>query len=135
MWWHLLILVAAGLLVAYLILVAAMWLASRRFADVLGLRAALRLLPDVIGLLRRLAADRSLPRSVRIKLILLLAYLISPIDLIPDFVPILGYLDDAIVIALTLRSVARSAGPGAIARHWPGTAEGLVVVQRLAGGG
>jgi hypothetical protein len=61
------------------------------------LREALRLLPD---LLRLLAADRSLPRSVRIRLALLLAYLAVPIDIVPDFIPILGYADDAIIVTI-----------------------------------
>ena len=93
----------------------------------------LRLLPDVVVLLRRLAADPELPRGVRIRLGLLLVYLILPIDLIPDFIPVLGYADDAIIVALALRSVTRRAGPAALERHWPGTAEGLQAVRRLAG--
>lgn len=56
-------------------------------------REALRLLPDVLRLLPRLAADRSLPRGVRVRLALLLAYLASPIDLVPDFIPVIGYAD------------------------------------------
>ena len=53
-----------------------------------------------------------------------------PIDLVPDFVPVLGYADDAVVVALVLRSVVRRAGAGAVARHWPGTPEGLAALQR-----
>lgn len=93
----------------------------------------LRLLPDVVVLLRRIAADPQLPRGVRIRLGLLLVYLILPIDLIPDFIPVLGYADDAIIVGLALRSVTRRAGPAALERHWPGTAEGLQAVRRLAG--
>jgi len=61
---------------------------------------SLRLLPDLVRLLRRLAADPTLPRGVRIRLGLLVVYLASPIDLIPDFVPVLGYADDALVVAI-----------------------------------
>lgn len=64
---------------------------------------------------------------------MLLVYLASPIDLIPDFIPVLGYADDAIVVAVALRSVVRSAGTEALTRHWPGTPEGLREVIRLAG--
>ena len=64
----------------------------------------MRLLPDVIRLLRRLAADRSAPRGVRIRLGLLLGYLLMPIDLVPDFLPVIGYADDAIIVAIGLRS-------------------------------
>src|SRR4051794_9841232 len=74
------------------------------------LRELLWLLPGVLRLLRRLAADGTLPRGVRVRLWLLLAYLALPIDLIADFIPVLGYADDA-VVALVLRSVVRG-GPG-----------------------
>jgi uncharacterized membrane protein YkvA (DUF1232 family) len=57
-----------------------------------------------------------------------------PFDLIPDFVPILGYADDAIIVAFVLRSVARRAGPEALTNHWPGTPEGLAAVRRLCRG-
>jgi uncharacterized membrane protein YkvA (DUF1232 family) len=95
------------------------------------LRDALRLLPDLVRLLRRLAADPALPRGVRIRLGLLLLYLVSPIDLVPDFVPLIGYADDAILIALVLRSTVRRAGPEAVNRHWPGTQQGLQIVRGL----
>jgi uncharacterized membrane protein YkvA (DUF1232 family) len=120
----------AALLTLWLALLAALWLGR---PDQPSLRSALRLLPDVVRLLHGLAADPSLPRGVRLRLWLLLAYLALPIDLIPDFVPVLGYADDVIAVALVLRSVTRRAGPAALARHWPGSAEGLSAVRRLAG--
>jgi uncharacterized membrane protein YkvA (DUF1232 family) len=97
------------------------------------LAEALRLLPDVLRLLWRLADDRSLPRGVRIRLWLLLAYLAIPIDLVPDFVPVLGYADDAIIVTAVLRSVVRRAGLEPIRGHWPGTEDGLAAVLRLCG--
>jgi uncharacterized membrane protein YkvA (DUF1232 family) len=97
------------------------------------LKETLRLLPDLVRLLRRLAGDRSVPRATRARLWLLLAYLALPIDLVPDFVPVLGYADDAIIVSLVLRSVVRRAGPQVIRRHWPGTADGLAALSRLAG--
>ncbi len=99
--------------------------------DDLGIRDTARLLPDLVRLLKRLAADPALPRGIRIRLGLLLGYLALPIDLVPDFIPILGYADDAIVVAIVLRSVSRTAGPEALAEHWPGTPEGLVAMRRL----
>src|SRR5215203_3257144 len=69
---------------------------------------ALRLLPDLLGLVGRLASDRTLARGVRVRLWLLLAYLAAPIDLVPDFIPVIGYADDIIVVALVLRSVIRA---------------------------
>ena len=93
----------------------------------------MRLLPDVLRLLPRLAADRTLPRGVRVRLALLLAYLASPIDLVPDFIPVVGYADDAIVVVAVLRSVARRAGVQAVERHWPGTRDGFAALCRLTG--
>jgi len=62
----------------------------------------------------------------------LLGYLALPFDLVPDVIPVLGWADDAIVVALVLRSVVRRAGPEALARHWPGSPEGLAALRRLA---
>jgi uncharacterized membrane protein YkvA (DUF1232 family) len=122
--------VAGGLLVVWLALVAALWVSR---PDDLRLRDAMRLLPDLVRLLRRLAGDDTLPRGVRVRLWLLLGYLAMPIDLVPDFIPVLGYADDAVVVAMALRSVTRRAGPEALARHWPGTPDGLAAIRRLAG--
>jgi uncharacterized membrane protein YkvA (DUF1232 family) len=128
-WWEVPGGVVAGLLLFWLVLGVVLW---RTKPEEAGLRDALRLLPDLIRLLRGLAADPSLPRGVRIRLALLLGYLALPIDLIPDFIPVLGYADDAIVVALALRSMVRCAGPEALAQHWPGTPEGLHTLHRLA---
>lgn len=135
MWWQLVLSVIAGLLLLWLVMLVLLWRASRHQPEPARLRDALRLLPDVLRLLRRLAADRDLPAGVRIRLVLLLAYLVSPIDLVPDMIPVLGYADDAIIVAVAvaLRSVARRAGPGALHRHWPGSPEGLALLCRLAG--
>ncbi|MBC7680323.1 MAG: DUF1232 domain-containing protein [Pseudorhodobacter sp.] len=128
--WPALLTVALGLLGAWLVLLAVLWVAR---PDDLRLRDAVRLLPDLLRLLRRLAGDRSLPRGVRVRLWLLLGYLLLPIDLVPDVIPVIGYADDAVVVALALRSVVRRAGPEALERHWSGSPEGLAVVRRVAG--
>ena len=91
----------------------------------------LRLLPDTVRLVRRLTKDRTLPRATRWTVWVLLAYLASPIDLIPDFVPIVGYADDVIITSIVLRRLVRRAGPEKLREHWPGTAEGLAQLQRL----
>jgi uncharacterized membrane protein YkvA (DUF1232 family) len=132
-WWEALLGVVAGLLLLDAVLVALLWRVYRHEPDVDVLRAALRLLPDLVRLLRGLAADPALPRGVRVRLVLLVGYLVSPLDLVPDVVPVIGYLDDAVLVALALRSVVRRAGPDALRRHWSGSAEGLRAVQRLAG--
>lgn len=128
--WGVLIGVAVGLIIVWAALLIALALARPKDVSVTD---ALRLLPDTVVLMRRLAADPQQPRGVRVRLLLLLVYLILPIDLVPDFIPFLGYADDAIVVAVALRSVARRAGYGALDKHWPGTPEGLESVRRLAG--
>ena len=132
-WWRLLLGVAAGLALVYVVLLTLLWRYARAHPETVGLRDALRLLPDLLRLLRRLVADGTLPAGVRVRVALLVAYLAMPFDLVPDVVPVIGYADDAVVVALVLRSVARRAGADALQRHWPGTPEGLVVVLRLAG--
>jgi uncharacterized membrane protein YkvA (DUF1232 family) len=97
------------------------------------LRDAVRILPDVLRLIRRLAADKSLPSGVRIRLWGLLAYLALPFDLIPDFIPVLGYADDAIVVTAILRSVVRRAGIEAVRAQWPGSDDGFAALCRLCG--
>lgn len=130
-WWlDLLVSLAVGLVLVWALLVVT--LAVMRPRDGL-LREALRLLPDVIRLVHRLAADQALPRGVRIRLGLLLVYLASPIDLIPDFVPVLGYADDAIVVTVVLRGVVRRAGLDVVRSAWPGTDDGFAVLTRLTG--
>jgi uncharacterized membrane protein YkvA (DUF1232 family) len=120
--------VALGFGLSYLLLLCAL-LATRPRGNLL--REALRLLPDLLRLARRLAADRATPRAARVRLWLLLGYLAVPIDIVPDFVPVLGYADDAIIVSLVLRSVVRSAGAPAVQRHWPGTDDGLAALRRL----
>jgi uncharacterized membrane protein YkvA (DUF1232 family) len=125
---HLLLATALGLLVLWVALVVAL-----RFVapDEMGLRDAMRLLPDLVRLTHRLARDRTLPRGIRVRLVLLLAYLALPIDLVPDFVPVIGYADDAVIVAFTLRSVIKRAGYGPVEHHWPGTPDGLAAIYRL----
>ena len=119
---------AGGLLLAWLALGAALFAVRPRGG---ALREAVRLLPDLLRLVGRLAADRSLPAGVRVRLALLGVYLAMPFDLIPDFVPVVGYADDAIAVAWTLRSVTRRAGLETVRRHWPGTDDGFAALARL----
>jgi uncharacterized membrane protein YkvA (DUF1232 family) len=82
---------------------------------------------------KRLATDRALPRGVRTRLWLLLGYLAFPLDLVPDFVPVIGYADDVVIVGAVLRSVIRRAGPETVRLHWPGTDEGLAALWRATG--
>ncbi len=122
--------VVGALALAWLLLVA--YLLLRRPEEGTA-REALRVLPDTVRLLRRIAGDPTLPRSVRARLWLLLGYLVFPLDVVPDFLPVVGYADDVVIAGAALRSVVRCAGPDAVRRHWPGTDEGLAALWRLAG--
>lgn len=129
-WWQTLIGIGVTLLLVWIALVIALLVVK---PDKAQLKEALRLLPDLLRLLRRLAADRDLPRGVRVRLGLLLAYLALPFDLIPDFIPVLGYADDAIIVIAVLRSTVRRAGLEAVRKSWPGTGDGFAALSRLAG--
>lgn len=122
--------VVGGLLLLWLILLAVLWRCRPAGGN---LREAVRLIPDVVRLIKRLAVDPAMPRGLRIRLSIGLGYLLLPIDLVPDFLPVIGYADDAVVVALLLRSVIRAAGVEALTSHWPGSPEGLATVSRLAG--
>jgi uncharacterized membrane protein YkvA (DUF1232 family) len=122
--------VGVGLAIAWIAMIVVLLVTRPRGSSLLE---AVRLLPDVLRLLRRLAADHSLPAGVRVRLWLLLGYLAVPFDLVPDFVPVIGYADDAIFVASVLRSVVRRAGADAIRRHWTGSDDGLAAVLRVVG--
>ena len=130
LWWELLIGLAAALGLAWIALVIALAIARPRGGL---LQEAVRILPDTLRLVHRLAADGSLPPGVRIRLGLLLVYLAMPIDLIPDFIPVIGYADDAVIVTVVLRSVVRRAGLDAVGAHWPGTEDGFTALCRLTG--
>ena len=129
-WWDLAIGVGSALVLAWLALVIALVIARPRGGL---LREAMRILPDALRLIRRLAADKTLPVGIRVRLVLLLVYLAIPFDPIPDFIPVLGYADDAIIVAAVLRSVVRRAGLDAVRAHWPGSDDGFIALTRLAG--
>jgi uncharacterized membrane protein YkvA (DUF1232 family) len=118
----------AATLVLYGAAVGALVVAGRRT----DASALARFLPDCVDLVRRLLGDRRVRWGSRLMLGALLLYLLSPIDLVPDFVPVAGQLDDALVVALVLRHLLRAAGPEAVRTHWPGPERSLDVVLRLA---
>jgi len=97
-------------------------------------RALAGFIPDCLVLVRRLLADPRVPRRRKALLWLLVGYLALPFDLIPDFIPVAGQVDDAIAVALVLRAVLRSGGPTLLREHWGGPAASFEVVRRLAFG-
>jgi uncharacterized membrane protein YkvA (DUF1232 family) len=122
------LLVALLILAAlYALLVAALVLAGRAT----DARAVALLVPHCIVLGRRLLSDPRVPLRHKVSLGLLVGYLASPIDLVPDFIPVIGYLDDAALVVVVLRALVRSSGPALLREHWPGSARGLELVLRL----
>jgi uncharacterized membrane protein YkvA (DUF1232 family) len=128
--WSVLAGVVVALVAAWLVLVVALLRQRPRGTTA---RDTVRLLPDLVRLVARLARDPDVPRSPRIALWALIAYLASPVDLVPDFIPVIGYADDVIAVLLVLRFVIRRAGVGTLERLWPGTVDGLAVVLRATG--
>ncbi len=116
------------LLATWLLLIGLLWL-HRPSRELVG--PAIRLMPDLIRLVRRLLADRGTPRSVRLGLVFLLGWLVSPIDLVPEFLPVIGALDDVIVAALILRWAARRVGRDRLRELWPGTEASFALLRRL----
>lgn len=96
-------------------------------------RAVAGFVPDCAVLFRRLLADPRLPWAQRALIAVLIAYLLSPIDLVPDFVPVAGQLDDALLVAVVLRAVVRRAGAEAVRDGWPGPDASLAIVLQAAG--
>lgn len=94
------------------------------------LRDLARLLPDCAVALRRLHRDPRVPTRVRVALWVAQLWVVSPIDLIPEFVPVLGPLDDVLVVALVLRYAVRTSPPEAVSDAWPGDPD---LLRRLTG--
>lgn len=133
MWWEPLLAILGGLLLVYAAALLLLYLYARRHPETVSMRSALRLLPDLLRLFRSLLSSSEVRTPVRLLILGLLVYLILPIDLVPDFIPVLGYADDIIVIALVLRAVMRCSGIELLTRLWKGDDDGLRVVLRLAG--
>jgi uncharacterized membrane protein YkvA (DUF1232 family) len=119
----------AALLLVYAGLVALLALLGRGAHA----RALARFVPDCIVLFRRLLSDPRVSRGRKFLLLALIGYLAMPFDLVPDFIPVAGQLDDVIIVALVLRSLIRGAGTALVREHWPGPEGSLRSVLRLAG--
>lgn len=98
-----------------------------------AVRELLGLIPDVLRLLRSVIGDSSAPLDVRLVLVGLLAWILSPIDLIPEFIPVLGPLDDVVVAVVAMRYVRRRVGVADLRRRWSGTADGFALLLRVIG--
>lgn len=118
-----------AVLAAYAVLVVALALAGR----LEHARAVAGLVPDCLVMVKRLLADPAAPRAHKLMLGALLVYLASPLDIVPDFVPVAGQLDDAVIVAVALRVLLHSRGEEAIRAAWPGPESSLRVILRAAG--
>jgi uncharacterized membrane protein YkvA (DUF1232 family) len=118
-----------AVLLPYALFVLGLLVAGRRSEA----RAWAGFVPDSLVLFKRLLKDRRVSPARKALLLALIAYLAMPIDLIPDFIPIAGQLDDAIIVAVVLRGVLRGSGPDLVREHWPGPTSSLRAMLRLAG--
>jgi uncharacterized membrane protein YkvA (DUF1232 family) len=118
----------AGALLAYVGAVLALVVVGRRT----DARALAGFVPDCLMLCRRLLADSRVPRRHKALLAGLVGYLASPLDLIPDFIPVIGQLDDVLIAAVVLRTVRRGVRRSTLRQHWPGPPQSLRVVERIA---
>ncbi len=91
-----------------------------------------RALPDLVRLIARLLGDPLLPRAAKIALGAAMVYLASPIDLIPDFIPVLGYLDDLLLAALLVDGILNWVDRGLVLKYWPGSPDSLERLARAA---
>jgi uncharacterized membrane protein YkvA (DUF1232 family) len=131
--------VDAGVLLGVLIVIVAVWTGLLALLWALRprgvpIRELLSVVPDLVRLLRSLAADRSTPLDVRLVLVGLVLWIVSPIDLIPEFIPVLGPLDDVIVAVIAVRYVRRRVGLETLRSRWPGSPAGFALVARVLGG-
>jgi uncharacterized membrane protein YkvA (DUF1232 family) len=122
---------ALGLVALWLVLLAVFWVLRPRDVPV---REVIRVIPDILRLLRALISDPTVPLDARIVVVGLIAWILSPIDLIPEFVPGLGPLDDVIVAVVAMRYVRRRVGVDGISSRWAGSDDGLRLLLRVIGG-
>ena len=127
-WWSWLLVGLAVSLAVYALFVGLLVVAGRRDDG----RALATLIPDCIVLVGRLVRDPRVPRRRKALLFALAGYLVLPFDLVPDFIPVAGQLDDAVVVALVLRSLLRGGGEPLIRELWPGPERTLALIMRLA---
>jgi len=118
-------------IVLLLYAVAVVWLilAGRKVAA----RELAFLIPNLVLLFKDLLRDPAVPRGPKIVLALGIVWLVSPIDLLPEFLPVLGPLDDAVVAALVLRYVVRHAGADIARTHWRGDPRTVEKILRSSG--
>jgi uncharacterized membrane protein YkvA (DUF1232 family) len=126
--WSWTLLTLGAFVLLYVSFVAALVLAGRRESA----RALAGFIPDCVVLCGRLLRDPRVPRRKKALLAALAAYLATPFDLVPDFIPVVGQVDDVIIAGLVLRSLLRAGGEPLVRQHWPGPENSLALVLRVA---
>jgi len=94
---------------------------------------AVLLVPNFVKLVARLLADPRVPRRSKIALGMAAAYVASPIDLVPEFIPVLGWLDDLLILTYVLDRVIERAGPELVEEHWDGPGDLLGLIRDVLG--
>jgi uncharacterized membrane protein YkvA (DUF1232 family) len=96
---------------------------------------AVLLIPNLVMLLSRLLRDRRVPRRRRLLMLAVAGYVISPIDAIPDFIPVLGGIDDVLVLAFAIDYLLAGSPPEVVDEYWDGSEDGLDLIRGIAGWG
>jgi uncharacterized membrane protein YkvA (DUF1232 family) len=112
----------------WVVAIVVLFLVGRRLAA----RELAALLPNLVRMCRTLLGDPRVPRGSKVVVGLAVIWFASPIDLVPEFIPVLGPLDDAVLAALVLRHLVKRAGREAVAEAWPGDPATLERMLRLA---
>ena len=124
--------IVVGVVVLWIALLVLFWFFRPKDVSV---RELVALTPDVLRLLRALIGDRTVPLDARVVLVGLIAWILSPIDLIPEFIPVLGPLDDVVVAVVAMRYVRRRVGIDGMRQRWPGSEDGFALLTRVIGTG
>ena len=127
-WWQWFLISLAVIIVIYASLLRWLMIRGRRE----DARVLATFIPDCIVLVTRLARDPRVPRRRKVLLFALVAYLALPFDLVPDFIPVAGQLDDAIIVALVLRHFVKAGGEQMIHELGPGPEQSLALILRIA---
>jgi uncharacterized membrane protein YkvA (DUF1232 family) len=128
-WWSWLLIAVGAVVALWAAFVIVLLVGGRREQA----RALAGFIPDCLVLVGRLMRDPRVPRRRKFLLAALAGYLALPFDLVPDFIPVAGQLDDVIVVVLVLRSVLRGGGETLLREHWPGPEASLRLMLRAVG--
>lgn len=123
-----LLIVVILVLVVYVLFVIGLVLAGKRVIA----RAIAGLIPDCVILFKNLIKDKRVPRRYKLLLGALIGYLLLPIDLVPDFIPVAGQLDDTIIVALVLRTILKGSGSQVVKDNWRGSESTLRAIFKIA---